>query len=603
MAPLVDLFLAVLTTGIVILVAATIVGRQPAKNLQTKPPTSRADDIPVDHADTVNNNTKENIEPDASLRESAVAKKLQTKTLTFRVDDIPVDHDEAALKHNLKGIIEGDASLCEAAATLTHHSFVPKDKNYICATVSIKVPVSADGLSSRLREAGTGYPYTYSCVFDGITPLHVSPSGAHVDIIAVPGLGSHPLGSWKSPTGNKVWLRDFLPKDLHNIRVLLYGYDTTLPESYSKQTIKDLGRTFLEQIIAFRTRDGTSYRPIILIGHSLGGLVIKEALVRACRKSNDEDSKLSRAAYGLVFFGVPHLGLRNEQLRAVVDGQPNKALIDELLADKDSEPCSFLQRLAEQFAENCNGKYRAVSFFERKLSPTVEFRDGQWRKTGTPSLLVTEKSATNTGLVAGADEVNIAFNTDHSGLVKYDSSSQGDYTIVRERLRRLVEEAGPEVSRRFAEHRVFMWASLVAERVLQLIREGESRARIEKEIKRIPPTLEGLYSEIIQGAKDPTSTLRLMEWICFSLRPLTPDELRWAMAVGPDCTESSLDECEASDDFIASDKADTRIKVLACGLAEISIRWTMLPLYTADFPGVVFATLGWLYDLTTNHFT
>ncbi|KAH7113448.1 hypothetical protein B0J13DRAFT_243223 [Dactylonectria estremocensis] len=61
-------------------------------------------------------------------------------------------------------------------------------------------------------------------------------------------------------------------------------------------------------------------------------------------------------------------------------------------------------------------------------------------------------SLTSTGLVAVTEEDNIALNTDHSGLVKYDSRSQGDYTIVRERLRRLVDEARLEVAKRFAEH-------------------------------------------------------------------------------------------------------------------------------------------------------
>jgi len=92
-------------------------------------------------------------------------------------------------------------------------------------------------------------------------PPPVSPALADLhftlcSVIAVPGLGCHALGSWKSPKSDDVWLRDFLPKDVPNIRVLLYGYDTTLADSRSKQSIEDLGAAFLEQIIAFRARDG-----------------------------------------------------------------------------------------------------------------------------------------------------------------------------------------------------------------------------------------------------------------------------------------------------------------------------------------------------------
>lgn len=77
-------------------------------------------------------------------------------------------------------------------------------------------------------------------------------------IIAVPGLGSHALGSWKAQNSDEVWLRDYLPEDIPNIRVLLYGYDTKLPGSQSKQSVEDLGRAFLEQITAFRANDGVS---------------------------------------------------------------------------------------------------------------------------------------------------------------------------------------------------------------------------------------------------------------------------------------------------------------------------------------------------------
>ncbi|KAH8755407.1 hypothetical protein F5883DRAFT_650034 [Diaporthe sp. PMI_573] len=87
--------------------------------------------------------------------------------------------------------------------------------------------------------------------------------------------------------------------------------------------------------------------------------------------------------------------------------------------------------------------------------------------------------------------------------------------------------------------------------------------------QRIPRNLNDLYRELIQGVENHSSTLRLMQWIFFSTRPLTTRELQWAMAVDPYCTHKSLDECRSSDDFIADDDIDTRISALSCGLAEI----------------------------------
>ncbi|KAJ5144591.1 ankyrin repeat-containing protein [Penicillium atrosanguineum] len=389
-------------------------------------------------------------------RERKQTEAPRPKSLTFRVDDIPIDHQNKFID-NLKSVAEQDPDLRRAIATIARHTLTPKDKRFACATISISTTLTCEELCTRLSVAGNlkGYKYSYTCVFDGITPLYEHQNGADVDIIAVPGLGSHAFGSWKAPNSDEVWLRDFLPEDIPNIRVLLYGYDTTLLNSFSKQSIEDLGRIFLEQITAFRANDGTTRRPIIFIGHSLGGLLIKEALIWAHRPGTIMQSELSKACFGLVFFGVPNLGLRNEQLKTIVQDQPNQALVDNLVVDNDNEPTTLLKRLTDQFAEKSKGLYRVVTFFERKYSPILEVApDGRLRKTGRLSLLVTEKSATSTGLVAMADEDSIPFNTDHSGLVKYRSRNQGDYTVVRERIRLLVDEAKLKVANRFLEYMV-----------------------------------------------------------------------------------------------------------------------------------------------------
>lgn len=83
---------------------------------------------------------------------------------------------------------------------------------------------------------------------------------------------------------------------------------------------------------------------------------------------------------------------------------------------------------------------------------TLQFkRDGTLTKTGPKIYMVTEKSATSTGLTATADEYNIPLNTDHSGLVTYKSRSQEDYSIVKETLKKFVAQAKWEVDKRFVE--------------------------------------------------------------------------------------------------------------------------------------------------------
>lgn len=67
-------------------------------------------------------------------------------------------------------------------------------------------------------------------------------------------------------------------------------------------------------------------------------------------------------------------------------------------------------------------------------------------------MMVTQKSATSIGLVASANEDNIPLESDHRDLVKYRSRRDPRYTVVQERIGRLVREAKGEVERRFASY-------------------------------------------------------------------------------------------------------------------------------------------------------
>lgn len=74
-----------------------------------------------------------------------------------------------------------------------------------------------------------------------------------------------------------------------------------------------------------------------------------------------------------MFFGVPNLGLRNDQLCKLVDGQPNEQLIKNLVTDKDSKHSPYLNELCQKFLRTCRAQdFKIVSYYERKTSPTVQ---------------------------------------------------------------------------------------------------------------------------------------------------------------------------------------------------------------------------------------
>ncbi|RYP62421.1 hypothetical protein DL769_007310 [Monosporascus sp. CRB-8-3] len=328
-----------------------------------------------------------------SHRQVSTKKERPERHLTLRIDEVPSDTSREVLENDLRSIAKRDSGLQDAINALSQLTLVRRNKHIACATASFRTSIPEDELIERLRRASEGQPYKYDCKFYGITPLYEDETSAQVDIITVPGLASHAIGSWKSPSSSDIWLRDYLPVDLPN------------------------------------------------------------ALVHARKKSTDKANlEVSNACCGLLFFGVPNLGLRNEQLQSIVEGQPNQNLIRDLVVDSDSEPSTFLKRISNDFSDCCKGQYRVVSFYETELSPTVLMQpNGQLSKTGPKILMVTERSATSTGLTAVPDEDNIGFDTDHSGLVKYDSRSQGMYPIVRERLETLISEDVPRITKRFQD--------------------------------------------------------------------------------------------------------------------------------------------------------
>ncbi|KAI8663493.1 hypothetical protein NCS57_00950500 [Fusarium keratoplasticum] len=116
---------------------------------------------------------------------------------------------------------------------------------------------------------------------------------------------------------------------------------------------------------------------------------------------------------------------------------------------------------------------------------------------------------------------------------------------------------------------VFLWAMLVVKRVLDLELEGAGLKQIEAVILSVPQELDALYRELIQSMSP--DSLKLIQWICFATRPLSLDELRWAMLIDADCLYRSLRECQSAGDYPSDDDGmKRRVQTLSCGLAEVT---------------------------------
>lgn len=231
-----------------------------------------------------------------------------------------------------------------------------------------------------------------------------------------------------------MWLRDALPEQLPAAHVLIYGYDSKLAKSNSFQNLSDVASRFRDSL-QIALGKGRSCRPLIFIAHSLGGLILKQAIIQM--KSGDPaDLENLKSTFAILFFGVPNQGMDIRSLLAMVHGQPNLPFLATL--DKNN---GLLHELIENFQAvfDFRDSY-VVSFYETAESPTARFNEGKWSMTGDPAVLVDRYSA-KSGRVWEDKPSNLyPINCTHSEMVKFPENDE-DCERVLNKLKFFAEEA------------------------------------------------------------------------------------------------------------------------------------------------------------------
>ncbi|RDW58022.1 hypothetical protein BP6252_13433 [Coleophoma cylindrospora] len=257
-----------------------------------------------------------------------------------------------------------------------------------------------------------------------------NPKDANIDIVAVHGLNptnseSHAEQTWTSHGSGKLWLRDFLPQQpaLAKARVLLFGYNANVAFNTSTAGVSEQASNLLNRLDL--KREGINDRPILFVCHSLGGIVVKQALVTA--KLDDTYQAIRLATYGIVFFATPHQGGNHANL-----GDIAAKIAKRCLRNEDN---SFMEALKKDslFGEELikSFRYQIEDFYVLSF---VETRP--YRKLG---LIVDRKSAT-LGL-SGKRETQVHLAADHDSICKFESPEGDDFEIVIGGIRKMVQNA------------------------------------------------------------------------------------------------------------------------------------------------------------------
>ncbi|KAH6641057.1 hypothetical protein F5144DRAFT_599720 [Chaetomium tenue] len=108
------------------------------------------------------------------------------------------------------------------------------------------------------------------------------------------------------------WPLELLAKDFSNARVLTYGYDSRISNFFkgpaNQSGIVAHGIALMRALEV--ERRSCRRRPIIFLVHSLGGLILKQALGRSKNALSNQHGlrDVFESTYATIFFGTPHRG-------------------------------------------------------------------------------------------------------------------------------------------------------------------------------------------------------------------------------------------------------------------------------------------------------
>lgn len=237
------------------------------------------------------------------------------------------------------------------------------------------------------------------------------PTAPRKTVLFVHGFGGDPYDTWRRQTSNVAWGDDptfwprWLADDCEGLAVYLIGYHTPISRwSGGAENIVDVAENILGRIL---TEPALADGSLIFIGHSLGGLVIKQLLRTA---ANEAHSRAGAADFierveEVVFLGTPH-----------IESISPTRLLDRVRTLLEPSMASLVRNAS--FLRNLNFWYRNWTS-DRHISHLV------FAETQPTHVLggMLQPDSSDTGLPGarsysiGVDHINISKPVDQSSLI------------------------------------------------------------------------------------------------------------------------------------------------------------------------------------------
>jgi protein SERAC1 len=230
--------------------------------------------------------------------------------------------------------------------------------------------------------------------FVGASAFAAPNTQASMDVVFVHGLGGDRLGTWRFSL-EACWPQ-WVAEDFPNANVYCAGYHSS-PIGDLVQgpgaTLGDLATMLADGLNSTKTKSPS----LVLIGHSLGGLVIKQMLRLLNDSSQPEAKALLARVKGIIFIATPHMGATlAKSLKSVCGLVTSNAISDLALGN---ETVLDLGNWFKNWAHQ-NPEVKVAAFYEIKK---------------TSGKLVVDKMTANPN-VAGCDPVGV--DADHIAICK-----------------------------------------------------------------------------------------------------------------------------------------------------------------------------------------
>ncbi|KAK5995898.1 Nephrocystin-3 [Cladobotryum mycophilum] len=266
--------------------------------------------------------------------------------------------------------------------------------------------------------------------------LHIvkDAENAEIDIVAVHGLGGQGFKSWTTLDTkggkSKSWLEELLATDVPNARIMTYAYisDGVNYRYLVRNVLYGRALDLVKELGSQRSRDGTSRRPLYFVAHSLGGWIIKRALIISSEAMDSELRDIELSTCGVAFFGTLSPGRPSSPsplahvIRRTTSGfdeNPKSTRLDS--TQPQSSDIEWLENQMEAF-KAITANLPRISFHETKQS-----EDGGF---------VVEKRHS----MSGSDGAQIGLSAAHSDLIKF-RGRDANYMAFIDNFRGMIDGA------------------------------------------------------------------------------------------------------------------------------------------------------------------